>query len=1450
MASVFTTRPLAVSEVSPRTGKVVRTFFMLGAVPPAVAAAAKRGPGWSAADGATLRQFYGPDWRAMFTPQPPMEDASTAASATILAAAKRAPVRIVSETFIPEVRAFGLDPLWHGGGKAADDDDADTDVADVTTGDFGDLSMIFAEPKPKPSAAVEPRAGRRAAPAAELVFSTVGLFPEDTVYDLKRKLSAVSGVDPYRQLLFYYFNDEGPIYPHQVTSEGLVVPVDWRDLLPREGPATTLAGLPVLPQLEQAGYQIAALDTFTRLAPQPGIRMTRAYFVDLEAAVEPLTAAGRRPDGLARVLQDPYQFALFYHGGLVRFWPWLATAAAASVALTAPGQLPEQFPRLAPDAGELEAEAAAQQKAAAAAAKWAARAAARPPPPRSVAVTAASVATTPEASRVRVAVRNAFDAVATGEDLPAAVAVFTMDAALLTEAGVPVDESMHRQSGAVRVRAQKRHRCSYGAAGGELEDFLAAAAAAPPPRADALVCVLKREGSAPGVEAVRPDTYAYFTVRASGVTETRAQWREDDRVGPEAAIREVAGLVGGLVAALNREERVFPLGGGLAAPEPGRAAVGRLTASAYWPHAVTGQGFAQLRRRLREWLEAAGLATVRGLQTAGAFIFAFRKGIVSYGRSEADRIEPVVGRNQYAWLVDDAVNEKWAAVFGGRLVRIHHRATDLRVEVVGADTLQEFEMVRAYVFAFLDAELARGEPWARAAAATGAPASPTPGRPSDSRRLQRLQERDPNLYLLKKYDPAATVYSVLCQSGRQPVSYSEEELAQLPAAKRGQLTRYWNFTTNEPAWYLCPNPQYRHLSFRPGVHPLGWCLPCCKKMPPVPGTRAEATNRHCLENVPSGASAKPSGASAAAEASLADKASIPDAQSRHVLSWGKSVPAGRLSEPPAALASLLMDAAPAPLRLLGVDQARPRVPAAGFAFALATALAQAEGAEGVLRELAATAAGLDHYGLGGGAGAVFETAAALADEIVAAFVTGEGGLSPFGPGGEAESRWPAILADLARIRYGTETIVVEAGGLSTRLRSQAPAATARAVVLVAAPHGTYPLAAVDQSAWLRAEAEHRWTHAQAVFRRSSRVLGVLLEALTGSAAEASAPSPLQLLLDGAAEGRWGCPELLVDMHGRCYGAVVVAGGAPHGAPQGASRDARGWLPIPYERPPMPLPKGTVLRPGAPEGPRAPAQLVDDLNGYAAKNGYPPPIPAELLVTPPWLHGADNELAAAVAAKIRGEDAPPAQHRERQRLASEARALNGLWSSYVAHFAAAIRRERNQEMRARISALIAGTRFSNSRQVQQLKKGLAALGLAAEDQAAIRAAITRAYSQAERSGETVNALAARALAATAFLFDRQTLGALRACPPDEVRPRIAAVMADFKAGAAATGAIGADLLADFCDCLAADVRSGTKQGVIAAALAEGDPLEFTRRPGEHLRVLLHRAPAAPESVAPQ
>ena len=164
--------------------------------------------------------------------------------------------------------------------------------------------------------------------------------------------------------------------------------------------------------------------------------------------------------------------------------------------------------------------------------------------------------------------------------------------------------------------------------------------------------------------------------------------------------------------------------------------------------------------------------------------------------------------------------------------------------------------------------------------------------------IRDLKSKDPELYIFNKYG-YNIVYSRKCQKKYQPLAYTPEELEHVGDEDKKRAIKYWNFTTHSDMYYICPNKKFPYLSLLTGVHPKGYCLPCCRKTEPkasvkVDGKRVKIYDL-CLQN------------------HVYDIESEGNDKSRYIINFGKKIDKNRLGHLPLKL-SLYLN------RHLDVDQ--------------------------------------------------------------------------------------------------------------------------------------------------------------------------------------------------------------------------------------------------------------------------------------------------------------------------------------------------------------------------------------------------------------------------------------------------------------------------------------------------------------------------------------------------
>ena len=275
--------------------------------------------------------------------------------------------------------------------------------------------------------------------------------------------------------------------------------------------------------------------------------------------------------------------------------------------------------------------------------------------------------------------------------------------------------------------------------------------------------------------------------------------------------------------------------------------------SVFWKFNIGQRKFENVKNILQKYVDSNIL--IKAVSTSDSLDYYFVKGMFKYELNKYKIMNPV--QNQYQYLSDSTTKSKHDTLITKRKkLNVTHRFSDIKVEVLGIKE-QEYVTLYMYLLRFFESiPRDKGEHGEK-----------------NLKKLKNLKERDPTLYELKKIYNSNLNYSKLCQHQKQPVMHGE------PGKNR---TKFWNFTSNEPAYYECPGKKYPYINFITKAHPKGYCIPCCYKVP-LSNNLNDKKNKvfsSCMDNK---------------TYQDEDKAM---SKSRHVLSYGKVIDVGRLSKLP------------------------------------------------------------------------------------------------------------------------------------------------------------------------------------------------------------------------------------------------------------------------------------------------------------------------------------------------------------------------------------------------------------------------------------------------------------------------------------------------------------------------------------------------------------------------
>ena len=379
--------------------------------------------------------------------------------------------------------------------------------------------------------------------------------------------------------------------------------------------------------------------------------------------------------------------------------------------------------------------------------------------------------------------------------------------------------------------------------------------------------------------------YMVLTIFDNGKYNVKSIWEENTELTFQNIFHMTKETIDPVISYLNNlGNNVFSGIGRLSFVEKSNSEFTDLTVNIFWKKAITKGLFDKVKELFQNDIRSGIIKKSDTPDEYGTVHLLFTKGITEFDLSSIEKAKP---GNYYQYLSDGKFKQKWSNVFeNGREISINHRTTDLKIEAHGMKE-KEFTIFYTYVISKLyqlefekDTKVTEDE------------SDKTKVKRKGTQALKLLKSKDPEAFDFKKYG-SPLVYSRICQKKLQPIPYSEQELMKLPAKEKEKAVKYWNFTTQEPMWYICPNVKFPYLSFIPKQHPKGYCLPCCKKTPAfeyssdkkVPTKKSEVYNVCMKEHV-------------YLEGKDAESDNEDEFISRYIMNYGKPVELGRIGRLP------------------------------------------------------------------------------------------------------------------------------------------------------------------------------------------------------------------------------------------------------------------------------------------------------------------------------------------------------------------------------------------------------------------------------------------------------------------------------------------------------------------------------------------------------------------------
>lgn len=322
---------------------------------------------------------------------------------------------------------------------------------------------------------------------------------------------------------------------------------------------------------------------------------------------------------------------------------------------------------------------------------------------------------------------------------------------------------------------------------------------------------------------VSPDSVKMInlTFYTNGNYIIKATWKEEDRYDFNNIFNIVKKLTDPIIECINAfdsyvltNKKTIPL------ISKHNSKFTEIGVSMFYTKSFTYEQFNVLKNIMTDFTKA-GIVRSRIVEKSMAEYY-FSKGMYQF---DASRIERVVNiNNYYDFLTDGVIKQKWYTIFEKtRITKLYHRFSDIKIEILGVKE-NEFFIFYNYIITLFDIYYNQEKKIKK-------PSNKTQSQENQLKKsLRNLKEQDPVLYKFRKHYKTENIYSKICQKPYQPILLNKQGYDQLPADKKANALKYWNFTTNKDAYYMCPNPKFPHVKFIVKRHPKDYCFPCCKQL--------------------------------------------------------------------------------------------------------------------------------------------------------------------------------------------------------------------------------------------------------------------------------------------------------------------------------------------------------------------------------------------------------------------------------------------------------------------------------------------------------------------------------------------------------------------------------------------------------------------------------------------
>jgi hypothetical protein len=659
------------------------------------------------------------------------------------------------------------------------------------------------------------------------IVTDIHIYPEDRINEFKEKLYLASGIQPYKQHIYFLLRNNTIPLRYKVTLDEKNIPVDIDAMITLD--TERIMGVPVDRSIYETrdSLRIEAYDQFFTLADIYEKYATNTFYMyNIDTFIYDKRL-------IEELKSDSYQMELMYYSFVMIFWPQI-TLDVFKIYLKNANEIPEIYPDLSPTVGILKSTYSSESvildekysllKDASEGYKK--NSGFREYNPEfvtksglgkilQVSIKNATLSVEKErqymkaqfglsiSSQVKINVRNLFDKIRITDDIPLIKVKLLRGRSpfILTKTKNP------NIFGGENIRAifeQIKYQLQI-------------------PYWNTILFALRAHDKSgkPIQSSQGVSKYIIVVLYDNGKYLIRSTWNEDASMDFQKITDIIEKTTGPFIDTINQLGRlVFESSERLNKVSASNSEFSELSMSLFWKKTISTTQFKSLLGTFEEDFKSRIIKPRES--EVGLHEYLYFKGVTGYDISQIEKYISL--QNYYAYLTDANVKQKWISLFNqGRMMSFNHRTSDVKIEVQNIRE-KEFRYFYHYIISFLY----RNGRVLSSENTTSAAISLKPGTKINT--LKLLKSKDPEAFIFKKYG-SDVVYSRICQKDHQPIPFSQDDIKLLPPNEQDRAVKFINYTTGDDIYYLCRKGKYPYLSFITGQHPKNYCLPCCKKTP-------------------------------------------------------------------------------------------------------------------------------------------------------------------------------------------------------------------------------------------------------------------------------------------------------------------------------------------------------------------------------------------------------------------------------------------------------------------------------------------------------------------------------------------------------------------------------------------------------------------------------------------